>query len=302
MGFTTTASNAIAGVIGIVLPIALAKFGGAGEPRAYLNSAIIIAVFGVTMYLICFTLVREHVAPNPQQKFNVKLALKNIYMNKPLLLLQIANIFVLLAVIMRYSFNYYYCQYNLGNLGYMSVLSTISLFCSPGGGLLFPILAKVFGKKKTMMVLAAVYVSSAAVMFFGGWSNPMIIFVCYAISALCTGASMVAVNAMMMDTIEYGEWKTGQRNEGLITATRCFVSKLVSAFVGIIIAAVIGLTGYQALAEQSAYTLSAFHNVYTLGCALCMIVAIIPMLFYTLTEERHAEIMKELAARKADKK
>ena len=30
---------------------------------------------------------------------------------------------------------------------------------------------------------------------------------------------MVCVNAMMMDTIEYGEWKTGQRNEAMITST-----------------------------------------------------------------------------------
>ena len=38
---------------------------------------------------------------------------------------------------------------------------------------------------------------------------------------------MVCVNAMMMDTIEYGEWKTGQRNEAMITSTRCFVTKCV---------------------------------------------------------------------------
>lgn len=106
---------------------------------------------------------------------------------------------------------------------------------------------------------------------------------------------------MMMDTIEYGEWKTGQRNEGVITATRCFVSKVVNAGVGVVLAFVIGLTGYVPLAEQSASTLSAFHLVWTLGCAGCMILAVVPMLFYKLTEKRHAEIMEELAARKAAK-
>ena len=55
---------------------------------------------------------------------------------------------------------------------------------------------------------------------------------------------MVCVNAMMMDTIEYGEWKTGQRNEAMITSTRCFVTKCVMAVAGIAVAAVIGLTGY----------------------------------------------------------
>ena len=300
-GYTTTASNAIAGVIGIVLPIALAKFGGAGEPSAYFKSAMIVAIFGVTMYMICFGLTREHVAPDPQQKFDFKLALKNIYLNKPLMLLQISNAFILLAIIMRYSFNYYYCQYNLGSLEYMSILSIIALFASPAGGLLFPTFAKKFGKKNTMLALVAIYVTAATVMFVGGWSTPVIIFICYGLSGVCSGASMVAVNAMMMDTIEYGEWKTGQRNEGLITSTRCFVSKVVNACVGVIIATVIGITGYMPQVEQTMYTLNAFHFVYTLGCALCMVIAIVPLLFYNLTEKRHAEIMAELAARKAQK-
>lgn len=299
--FSTTASNAIAAIIGIVMPLALDKFGGAGEPTAYLYPAIIIAIFGVGMYMICFSLVREHVSPDPQQKFNVKSALKNIYLNKPLLLLQISNIFVLFAIIMRMSFNYYYCMYNLGDVKYMAVFSTISLVVSPCGGLLFPVFARFLGKKKTLMTLAAVYTAMACVIFFAGWSNVTVIFVCYAISGLCTGSAIVAVNAMMMDTIEYGEWKTGQRNEGLITATRCFVSKLVMAFVGVVVAAVMGLTGYVPLVEQSASTLQAFHIVYSVGCAACMILAVVPMLFYTLTEKRHAEIMEELAARKANK-
>lgn len=296
---TTGASSATAGIIGIIMPIALAHFGGEGNPKAYLWPAIIVAIFGATMYLISFSLVREHVVPDPAKKFEFKAALKNIYLNKPLLLLQISNIFVLLAVIMRMSFNYYYCQYNLGNLTYMAVFSTISLFTSPLGGWLFPTFSKLFGgKKRTLIALAATYTAAACVMFFAGWHNVIITFVCYAISGLCTGSAMVAVNIMMMDTIEYGEWMTGQRNEGLITATRCFVSKLVMAMVGVVVAAVIGLTGYQPLAEQSMHTLNAFHIIYSLGCAGCMIVAVVPMLFYTLTEDRHAKIREELAARR----
>lgn len=300
--FSTTASNAIAAIIGIVMPITLARFGGGSNPTAYLYSAILVVIFGVSMYMLCFLLVREHVTPPAQQKFEVRLALKNIYQNKPLLLLQISNIFVLFAIIMRMSFNYYYCKYNLGNLEYMAVFSTISLFCSPLGGMLFPVFAKFLGKKKTLMTLATIYTVAACVIFFSGWSNLITIYVCYAISGVCTGSSIVAVNAMMMDTIEYGEWKTGQRNEGLITATRCFVSKLVMAFVGIVTAVVMGMTGYDPKIEvQSAGTFQAFHIVYSIGCAACMILAVVPMLFYTLTEERHAEIMEELAARKAGK-
>jgi GPH family glycoside/pentoside/hexuronide:cation symporter len=113
---------------------------------------------------------------------------------------------------------------------------------------------------------------------------------------------MVCVNAMMMDTIEYGEWKTGQRNEAMITSTRCFVTKCVMAVAGIAVAAVIGLTGYiPQETVQPVNVLNSFHFVYTLVSAGIIILAVVPMLFYKLTEKRHAEIMEELAARKASK-
>lgn len=113
------------------------------------------------------------------------------------------------------------------------------------------------------------------------------------------GAAIVCVNAMLADTIEYGEWKTGQRNEAMITSTRCFVTKCVSAVSGLVIALVIAVTGMvPQAAEQAPVVLNSFHFIYTLGSAGVMILAVVPMAFYKLTEKRHAEIMAELAARK----
>jgi len=107
--------------------------------------------------------------------------------------------------------------------------------------------------------------------------------------------------AMMADTIEYGEWKTGQRNEGMITSTRCFVTKLVMAISGVLVAFVIGAFGYVPGAEQTLEVQNAFHTMMTLVCAGVMLVGVVPMFFYKLTEEKHAQIMEELAARKAAK-
>lgn len=107
---------------------------------------------------------------------------------------------------------------------------------------------------------------------------------------------------MMADTIEYGEWKTGQRNEAMITSTRCFVTKCVMAVSAIIVTTTIGVTGYvQGAAEQATSVLNGIHGMYSLGVAAVVILGVIPMFFYKLTEKRHAEIMAELAARKANK-
>ena len=71
---------------------------------------------------------------------------------------------------------------------------------------------------------------------------------------------------------------------------------------GIAVAVVIGVTGYMPGVDQTAHTLNAFHGMYTLFSAGIVVLALVPIFFYKLTEKRHAEIMAELADRKAAKK
>lgn len=299
VGTTQTTSSAITGIIGVVMPLALAAFGGSTEWKAYFITASIVAVFGAVMYLICFKTTKEHVIPKNTEKFNLKLGIKSVVTNRPLLIVQIANAVGLLAMILRGTFNYYYCMYCLGSLEVMSVLSLISTFASIAGSVLFIFLAKHFDKKYVMFMLSGGYIAACLIHYFSGWDNLFLIYVTSAISGACSGGFMVAVMAMMADTIEYGEWKTGQRNEGMITSTRCFVTKLVMAVSGVVVAFVMGIFGYNPGGEQTMEMLNAIHTMMTVACAGTMLIGVIPMFFYNLTEKKHAEIMAELAARKA---
>lgn len=301
IGMTTTASGVISAMIGIIVPLML-KHWGQGDWHAYFYTALIIGAFALIMYLTCFRCVREHVVPDPQQKFSLKLGLKNIYTNKPLLLLQITNIIFLLAKIMRGYLNYYYCTYNLGNVAIMAVISAISTVTIFVGASLGTVLSKKLGKKTLLFMMMGLYAIACVVQYFAGWTNLYIIYVCGAVMCIAIGAANVCTNSMLADTIEYGEWKTGQRNEGLINSTRCFVVKCVMGVSGAIIAALIGITGFVPMAEvQTAGVLNSFHFMSTLFGGGLMILAVVPMFFYDLTEKRHAEIMEELKARKAGK-
>lgn len=299
IGTTQTTSSAISSIVGIVMPLALAAFGGATSASAYFKVAAIVAVFGIVMYLISFRTVKEHVIPEASEKFSLKLGVKSVITNKPLLLVQIANAVGLLAMIMRGNFNYYYCMYNLGSVEIMSVLSLIGTVTGLVGSVAFIALAKKLDKKNIIFIFSGCYILSCLVQYFAGWGNLVVIYACGAICSLSVAGFNVAVMAMMADTIEYGEWKTGQRNEGMITSTRCFVTKLVMAISGVVVAFVIGAFGYEAGAAQSAATLNAFHTMMTLVCAGTMLLGTIPMFFYELNESRLAEIMSELKARKA---
>lgn len=298
IGSTTTVSSAISAIVGIGAPIVLSIL-GEFKWTSYFTIAAVVAVFGIIMYLCSFGMVREHVVPDPQQEFSLKLGLQNIYQNKPLLMLTLTNFACKMGMILKGGFNYYYFTYNIGALSLMGLMSLISLFAQIIGSLLFAVLSKWIGKKKYMFVLVLIQGLTNIYLYFAGWKSILTLFVCSGISSLCMGAIFVCINAMLADTIEYGEWKTGQRNEGLINSTRCFVSKITTAIAGVAVACVLGFTGYVAGAEQSIEVLNSFHSMYTLFCGGIIIVAIIPLFFYDLTEKRHAEIMAELNARKA---
>lgn len=302
VGLTTTASSGISALIGVIVPICLLNFGGEGQWQSYFKTAAIIAVFAIIMYLLCFKSVREHVIPDAQQKFSLKLGLKNIYMNKPLLMLQLCNMIFLLAKIVKGYLNYYYCVYNLGNILVMSIISGISTVAMIAGSLCGTYLSKKVGKKPLFFLSMGLSALAAFVHFLSGWSSLSVIYVCGAVSTFGFGCSGVCTNAMLMDTIEYGEWKTGQRNEGIIQSTRCFVVKCMMAVSGVIVAAIIGLTGYTPLVEvQPDAVLNAFHFMATAFSSILIIAALVPMFFYHLSEKCHAEIMEDLKARKVQK-
>nr|WP_325259137.1 glycoside-pentoside-hexuronide (GPH):cation symporter [uncultured Oscillibacter sp.] len=303
IGTTTTASNLVTGLLGVVMPLALSAL-GEDKWTSYLCIAIPVGIFAMIMYLLSFKMVREHVVPDDSETFSLRLALKNIFTNQPLLCVQIANVFCLGGMVLRGYLLYYYSSYNLGNLALMAPLSAISTVGIVVGAILFTLLAKYIGKRNCMFGIAVIYAATNIFLYFAGWENYLLVCACAVITTVTSGAAIVCVNAMMADTIEYAEWKTGQRNEAMITSTRCFVTKCVAAIAAAAVITVIGMTGVDPTpgAVQTASALNGIHTLYTLVNACVMICAVIPMFFYKLTEKRHAEIMEELAARKAQKK
>lgn len=302
IGTTTTVSNAIAGAVGILLPLALSAL-GEFEWTSYFTIAACVAIFAAIMYLLSFKMVKEHVVPDEKEKFSLILALKNIFTNQPLLCVQLSNIACLLAMTLRGFCNYYYCVYNLGDIKLASLMSLLTLVGMIVGSICFIVGSKMIGKRNSMFAIAVIYTAANLVLYFSGWSSLPVVMGTAIVSNIAMGAAIVCVNAMLADTIEYGEWKTGQRNEAMITSTRCFVTKCVSAISGLVVLLVIAITGMvPQAAEQAPIVLNSFHFVYSLGSAIVMILAVVPMFFYKLTEKRHAEIMEELAARKAQKK
>lgn len=292
---TTTLASVAIGIVVIPLVNAL---GGGDMAKGYFRTALAVGVVGAALYMVGFTLIREHIAPQGQEKFSFKKAVRVIATNKPLLMAILAMVISYSTNFLRQGMTVYYVQYNLGSLDLVPVFSMLSLPGMLAGMLLAPVLVKRVGGKMLFIFSCLFGGVLNLIFFFAGYSNLTVVMVLFVLTSIPSGLTMVLISSLIANTIEYSEWKTGSRNEGLISSSQTFAAKIIIAISGGLSGLVLSMTNYTPQATQPVGTMNVFHMCMSLFPAICMFLGIIPMLFYDLTDQRHAEIVAELEARK----
>lgn len=292
---TTTLASVAIGMAVIPLVNAL---GGGDMAQGYFRTALLIGIVGAVLYMIGFSLIREHVAPQAQEKFSFKKAVKVIATNKPLLMAILSMVISFSTTFLRQGMTIYYVQYNLGSLNLVPVFSLLSLAGMLVGMVIVPMLSKRIGGKRTFIISCIAGGLLNFVFFFIGYSNVSLVMVMFVITSIPGGIVMVLMSSLIANTIEYSEWKTGTRNEGLISSSQTFSAKIIIAISGGLSGLALTMVNYTPAATQPTEALNMFHMCMSLLPGICMFVGVIPMLFYDLTDERHAEIVEELNKRK----
>jgi len=110
--------------------------------------------------------------------------------------------------------------------------------------------------------------------------------------------------ALEADTVEYGEWKSGQRTEGATYAIFSFTRKITQALGGAVGAWALAIGGYlsatAALPDPTQPDSAIFAIKATIGLvpAAAALIAMIIFARYPLTDARFKEIRDETEARK----
>ena len=120
------------------------------------------------------------------------------------------------------------------------------------------------------------------------------------ISGIPSGLTNIVSYAMIGDTVEYLELKTGERAEGICFAMQTFINKI-----GMAIGAFIGVMGYY-LAGVTANNPGALDAdgkdvmwiMLMLVAALSFILSAIPIFFYKFNEKEQQEAVEEIKRRK----
>ena len=93
---------------------------------------------------------------------------------------------------------------------------------------------------------------------------------------------------------EYGEWKTGLRNDGFQYAFVSLGNKIGMAIGTAMLAALLGKYGYVANQAQNDTVISIMKYAFTTIPGILWIVTAVVLFFYRLNKKRYNEIVEDL--------
>lgn len=103
------------------------------------------------------------------------------------------------------------------------------------------------------------------------------------------------------DCVEYGEWKTGLRNDGFQYAFISLGNKIGMAIGTSVLAGVLGMLGYVANQQQNAAVLVVIKHSFTTVPGILWIVTAVVLYFYRLNKKTYNKIVKEIHVKKEEK-
>ena len=301
ISIANVASNVLQTVLAaIAMPMILffSKSDTANE-KGFFWTTVILALVSVPLFLICGFKCKEVEIVEPPKKENsgsfVK-DLKVMFKNKPLVISIISLFIGVVGAMARMSLLTYYVIYVVGSYTMISAVFTTLTVCQIIGTATLPWGTKKFGKKGYMIILLIINAASDLILFFNG--HPTIAFV---LGVSIIGGFSQSVGSisygMMCDSIDYGDYKFGIRNEGLSSSLMSFAIKLASAITGSLSIWLLAATGYVAGAQQSASAITGINMIVNLIPAILQLIGIIPLIWYKLDTKKMDEIAIALKER-----
>jgi glucuronide carrier protein len=271
---------------------------GADLQSTFTTITLVFVVIGAALYFFTVMTAKERVhraVPN----VSVKQSMETLKGNKPLLMLCISSFFFLSGYLALTSVQLYYLRDVLGSLDLYPVLSIIQLAATFVLAGYMPRLVRTIGKKRVYIYSSVLTVIGGTIIFFTPAGQTWIGFSGLVISLVGVLAVNIVVWALEADTVEYGEWKTGVRTEGITYALFSFTRKTGQAVGGALAAYALALGGYKSGGAQTADALFGIQLAAGAIPAVLTILAVLVMSKYKLTDAMHAEILSEIQARRS---
>lgn len=292
-----------------------------------------LAIIGTVMLLITFFTTRERIVPKPEQKSSLTEDLKDLFKNKPwVIILAVTTLLFVTLAMKGGSYVYYFQNYvdkeeltsfiqpildNLSNVGINffgenPVSAGFGLFNA--GGIIFMIVGITLSKKfadkygKRDVFMTALFISTIfiAIFYFFSPGSVILMFASQILHGFFYGLTIPLLWAMIADVADYSEWKNNRRATAIIFSAMMVGLKGGLSIGGALVTWILGLYGYitkeAAIAGeiivQPESAVQGTRMLVSIFPALPFLIGIALLFFYEINKSMEVKIESDLKERR----
>ena len=263
--------------------------GGGNEREGFRYVAIIVAAVFIIAEIDCALFVRER-EDSSMETVKVKDMFKALFQNDQAMIVVLSIVLINTALYITSNLIIYFFKYDIGGAGWVNdytLFSTVGgVFQILGMMVVYPVLR---GVKLTNTSIFKICLIADIAAYLGllllclaGNHTLFVLMIPGAIVFLCNGILSVLTTVFLSNSVDYGQLKTGHREESVIFSMQTFVVKAasgVAVFITGIGLDLIGLVGNSdqtgEIAQQSAGTLKGLEFLMTILPVVLLGVAIL---------------------------
>ncbi|STV79181.1 putative xylose transporter [Klebsiella michiganensis] len=290
-------------ILAVACTLPLVKYFG-DDQAAWIKTMSIWAFLALLLLLFCFYKCEEKVVIKAREKQGnvpVKTQLSALFRNQyfwasAILWTAQSVYYTVVGIALPY-----YCRYVLGDDTFYSSIFVAETACI----IIFTFLSSVpirkYGKRNVALCGIVLATIGQVLFMFNSddyhWALA---------NAIIRGIGFAPLNAVLFgfcgDAVEFGQWKTRVRQEGMIFSAGSVGTKLGAGIAAAVISGLLSMAGYVSSSSGSGVqpqsAIDMINHVYLYGSFFLWIVVIITLLFYRL-DKQYPQIMHDLKEREA---
>lgn len=273
-----------------------------GGKKGYFLLAVIVSVLMIAFQLFTILGVKENKEQFVEEEStSLKEMFTVLFKNDQLMWVTLAMALFTIGYVSTTSFALYYMQYVYGDVDKYAILAAACGIAQLAALVIFPHVSKHFNRK-TLYGLSTATVVIGYILFF--FADKSLVLIAVAAVIIFMGQAFIQLLMLMFlaDTIEYGQWKLGKRNDSITFSIQPLINKIGGAFATGVVSITLMITGIKQDAVASAAIDGMGKMIFKFSMLVLPLILITLGYFiyskkFELDEERHAQIVKELKER-----
>ena len=272
-----------------------------GDTRAWLITAIgIVLITWVFLGFTVFGVKEDKSIHVEQESTSLREMFSILFKNDQLLYTAISMALFMIGYVTTTGFGIYFFKYAYKDEAMYSIFAAILGVSQLAALAIFPVFSKRFNRK-TLYAFSTILVVIGYVIFFFAPMDMKFI----GVAGVCLFVGQAFIQLLMLmfltDTVEYGQWKLGRRNESITFSVQPFINKIGGAISSGIVGATLIISGINAAEVPNDVTDTGLLIMKLSMLILPLIFIVLGYIVYRskfkIDEAMYKNIIKDLKAR-----